>query len=74
MRRFAEFLYLLWICKFCDHANRVALRKRMVGDFPSQEEYDNHKPYACFHCGCHDRFELREARIIERVIEANGDR
>jgi RNase P subunit RPR2 len=74
MRRFSEFLYLLWVCKFCDHLNRVSLRKRSNEAFPGQDAYDNFKPYACHHCGEHEHFEFREAHIIERVIEANGDR
>jgi hypothetical protein len=74
MRLFAEFLYLLWDCTLCKYSNRVGLRKRSKGDFPTKEEYDNYKPYACYHCGSHEHFELREARIIERVIQANGDK
>ena len=72
MKRLAEFLVLLWICEFCDHANRVQLRERLNGDFPGPEEYENHKPWSCVYCGSHEHFKLRETRKIERLIEANG--
>lgn len=74
MRRVAEFLVLLWTCKFCDHLNRVSLRKRANEDFPNRDAYDNFKPYACHHCGEHEHFEYLGGSIFERVIEANGER
>jgi hypothetical protein len=74
MRRFAEFVRLLWKCKFCGYGNVVLLRERTEGAFPTEEEYDNFKPFACFHCGSHQHFELHSAKQISRVVEANGER
>lgn len=71
MSRIVETLQLIWLCNFCGQRQQVSLHERVNGSFPEREEYDQHKPFACYSCGHHEHFELKESRNIMRQVPDN---